>query len=203
MYEEVFMNPLADVNVNTGKEFVSLDEMVQEAAEHDCDAIVNCTGLGSQSLCEDEQLQGARGILYHYDRNCPRWTDPRMVNDAVLGADDPPWGDDQPCYMIPRGDVIVIGGSYLLGDVEDGIRVNEHSRLEQNAHLLGIDTKLAKPVAEWTGFRPYRPGVRLEVDSQFGVSEGIKVVHNYGHGGSGWTVYVGAAKEVARLLGRE
>merc|ERR1712025_906319 len=104
--------------------------------------------------------------------------------------------------MIPRGDVIVIGGSYLLGDVEDGIRVNEHAKLEQNAHLLGIDTKLAKPVAEWTGFRPYRPGVRLEVDSQFGLNEGIKVVHNYGHGGSGWTVYVGAGKEVARLLGR-
>jgi glycine/D-amino acid oxidase-like deaminating enzyme len=33
------------------------------------------------------------------------------------------------------------------------------------------------------------------------VEEGVKLVHNYGHGGSGWTVFCGAAREAASLLG--
>jgi len=203
MYEEIVSNKLAvDVNVNTGKEYTSMDEIVKEAVENDCDAVVNCTGIGSQILCNDTELVGARGIIFHYDRNCARWTDPNMINDAVLGADDSPWGGDQPCYMIPRGDILAVGGSYLLGDKEKGIRLSERMQLEQNANLMGIDTDRAKPIGEWTGFRPYRPGVKLETDTKFGEKEGVKVVHNYGHGGSGWTVFVGAAKEVAKLLGK-
>jgi hypothetical protein len=28
----------------------------------------------------------------------------------------------------------------------------------------------------------------------------MKVIHNYGHGGSGWTVYVGAVHEALSLM---
>ena len=38
---------------------------------------------------------------------------------------------------------------------------------------------------DWVGLRPFRPSVRLERERLGGRS----VVHNYGHGGSGITVF--------------
>ena len=38
---------------------------------------------------------------------------------------------------------------------------------------------------DWVGLRPFRPSVRLERETLGGRS----VVHNYGHGGSGITVF--------------
>lgn len=204
MYKEVMMHPLAvDVNVETGKEFQSTEQMVEEAVQLGCDAVVNCTGLGARTLCQDNSLVGGRGAVLQYDRNCARrmFTDGdiTMTKDVIMTTEEPPWGGEtDPCYIIPRGDVIIVGGTYLEGDTEHAMRPEERARLEQNAHIFGIDTEKAKPTKEWVGFRPCRPSVRLEREEY----EGMPLVHNYGHGGSGWTVYVGAAKEVASLLGR-
>lgn len=52
---------------------------------------------------------------------------------------------------------------------------------------------------EWVGFRPYRPSARLEIDEVYS-EQGVRVVHSFGYGGSGWTVFVGAAKEAVSLL---
>jgi D-amino-acid oxidase len=43
-----------------------------------------------------------------------------------------------------------------------------------------------------TGLRPVRPTVRVEREG--------RVVHNYGHGGAGYTLSWGCAQEVVRLL---
>jgi D-amino-acid oxidase len=43
------------------------------------------------------------------------------------------------------------------------------------------------------GIRPLRATVRLEREG--------KVIHNYGHGGAGFTLSWGCATEVRRLLG--
>jgi D-amino-acid oxidase len=40
--------------------------------------------------------------------------------------------------------------------------------------------------------RPYRPEVRLERDG--------RVIHNYGHGGSGFTLCRGCAEDVVALV---
>ena len=118
-------------------------------------------------------------------------------------ADEGPWGSDSmPSYIIPRGDIIVAGGSYLEGDTEPGLRPTERQRLLQNAKILGIDTDSVQPKGEWTGFRPYRPVSRLEVDTQHSTDD-IRLVHSYGYGGSGWTVYVGCAMDAAELLMKE
>ena len=127
--------------------------------------------------------------------------DGENIHDTAILTEEAPWGTEtEPCYMIPRGDKLVVGGTYLEGDSTVTISPQEESKLIQNAWKVGIDTQKTKPVGEWTGFRPYRPTVRLEIDSHYGKKEGIEFVHNYGHGGSGWTVYIGAAKHVASLL---
>ena len=102
--------------------------------------------------------------------------------------------------MIPRGDIIAVGGTYLEGDGEKSIRNSERERIMQNAHIMGIDIDKTKPVGEWVGFRPFRPTSRLEVEEEISAASGIRVLHNYGYGGSGWTVFVGVAREAAALI---
>lgn len=80
---------------------------------------------------------------------------------------------------------------------ENVITATECERLITNAELLGVDTKNTNRISEWVGFRPSRSTVRLESDESIC---DLKLVHNYGHGGSGWTIFVGAAKNAVRLL---
>jgi D-amino-acid oxidase len=48
------------------------------------------------------------------------------------------------------------------------------------------------------GLRPVRPELRLEAELSHAC--GVPVVHSYGHGGSGWTVFKGVARETAHLV---
>eukprot|EP00977_Amphora_coffeiformis_P000730 scaffold160_cov139-Amphora_coffeaeformis.AAC.7 len=202
-----------DVNVETARRYQSVDEMRADAESLGCDTVVNCTGLGSRQLLGDSSLVGARGVLLQFDRqHCVRNASVAVTalgepttQDAILMAEETPWGNDtHPAYLIARGDTIVVGGTYLEGDEEPTIRDEERARLYRNAGLLGIDTTKSPVIGEWVGFRPYRPTVRCEYDDKYGRgSDGVKVYHNFGHGGSGWTVNVGAAKECANDLLRE
>lgn len=211
MLDEVDSQP-NDVNVETGVYYESIPEMIQDAKELGCDAVVNCTGLGAAKVCNDQELIGGRGVLLQYDReSCVRLPHPpggdpllappqEELVDACVMCESPPWGSEEyPCYMIPRGDTIVIGGTYLEGDSEPSMRPAERERLLESAAILGIDTEASKPKGEWVGFRPYRPTTRVEVDSQYS-SDDLKVVHSYGTGGSGWTVYTGMAKDTTSLI---
>jgi D-amino-acid oxidase len=52
-------------------------------------------------------------------------------------------------------------------------------------------------IAQRVGLRPYRrAGIRLE-SARLG--DGRPVIHNYGHGGAGFTLSWGCAEEVCRL----
>lgn len=203
-----------DVDVQTGVYYDSIPQLLDEAKALGCDAVVNCTGLGAAKLASDTRLVGARGVLLMYDRaTCVRRaipnesTDdpqPQQLHDACIMIDESPWGSDEyPCYIIPRGDdTIVVGGTYLEGDDEPQLRPEERARLLENARLMGIDTEASKPKGEWVGFRPYRSkSSRCEVEGGVGGDRtDVRLVHCYGTGGSGWTVYTGIAKEATRLV---
>src|SRR3569623_1213865 len=113
--------------------FESPQHMIDHAKSLGCNMLVNCTGMGASKLCNDDNLQRGRGVTLHFDR---RTVQRRLTNkrdggsssdepslDAVLATNDPPFApnDDFPCYLIPRGDVLVVGGSFLVGDDEPGI----------------------------------------------------------------------------------
>lgn len=209
--EEVAQNS-DHFHVDNGEYFESIEEMCEKAKSLGCDTLINCTGLGSATVCPDEDsLVGGRGVTLRFDRKTATRRaslyqsqygeiDEATAKDAVVMTSDQPWARDEtmPCYLIPRGDILVVGGTMLKGDTETGIRENEERALLENAHRLGIDTETVSPVHQWTGFRPYRPAVRCEIDEQ--CSNDIKVLHNYGHGGSGWTINIGTAKECVDLL---
>lgn len=199
-----------DVNVETGHYYSSLDEMRDEAAALGCDTVVSCTGLGARQLLGDSHLVGARGVLLQFDRDlCVRNETAALTSngeattsDAVIMAEEAPWGTDtHPAYLIARGDTLVVGGTYLEGDTASTMRDQERGKLYQNARRLGIDVEKSTVRGEWVGFRPYRPTVRCEYDATYSRDRsGVRVFHNYGHGGSGWTVNVGAAKAAADVL---
>jgi hypothetical protein len=55
----------------------------------------------------------------------------------------------------------------------------------------------------WTGYRPLRRcGVRVELDMQATSELGMPVVHNYGHGGSGWTIHYGSCETACDILSK-
>jgi len=205
-----------DVNVETGVYYQSEDELFEEARKFNCTSIVNCTGMGASELCGDSQLIVARGVLLKYDRKtCKRLVSKEEAqdygmtqrHDACIFVDEAPWGTpENPSYMIVRGNYIVIGGTYLKGDTEPTVRPQERKRLLETARLLGIDTDACHPKEEWVGFRPYRQEIRCEIDAKYSDKnvkndfDAIRLVHCYGTGGSGWTVYGGIAKEATRLV---
>jgi len=228
----------ADVNVKTGEEYESIDQMTDAARAMDCDALFNCTGLAAKDIagCESssssqqeiEEFVGGRGVTLRFDRRAAcRRRGVRPVqqregggrgggeggsppdgndgdgldnNDCVVMTQDAPWaGENHPVYLIPRGDVLVVGGTMFKGDTYPDVRDEERKQLLLNAERMGIDTKSSPPVGEWTGFRPYRSKVRVELDDVYS-DDGLKVVHNYGHGGSGWTINVGTARECVDLV---
>jgi len=64
------------------------------------------------------------------------------------------------------------------------------ARILQQARTLGLP--IGRVRTERTGLRPYRLEVRLEREG--------RIIHNYGHGGAGFTLCRGCAVEVASLV---
>lgn len=158
----------------------SLDEALARASR-----VVNCTGLGARELCGDDAMQAVRGQV--------------LVADRVPGLEA--WLDGtaaQPFYVIPRGDEIVLGGTSQAGDerrlpdAQDSASILDGLAARVPA-LAGAGVVVRRVRV---GLRPYRRTVRLEAESR----RGGRLVHNYGHGGSGYTLAWGCAAEVARLL---
>lgn len=70
--------------------------------------------------------------------------------------------------------------------------------------------KQAEVLDHWVGLRPGRVRLRLEAEEAFGEAGGsaaaspsspvLRVVHNYGHGGSGLTLAWGTAGDAVALV---
>ncbi|GMH77103.1 hypothetical protein TrRE_jg13113, partial [Triparma retinervis] len=117
------------VEVKEDVEYTSPGAVKASALSLGCAHIVNCTGLSSSTLLPDPSLLPGRGVLYYYRR-------PEGFNTCALVDDGPVGTDCYPKYVIPRGDVVAVGGTYLEGDYEVGIRDSERLMLEGNAEML-------------------------------------------------------------------
>lgn len=200
MLQEVESHPLLnDIDLEMESPYASMEDAVKDAKTHGCDSIINCTGLGAATLCNDKQLYSGRGVLLSFDRKSTRLdSDGTLTNDAAILSEDG-WGTkEEPVYIIPRGDKLLIGGSFYEGDVHETLRDSERKRLSENARLLGVHPD-EHPTDEWAGMRPCREKVRLELDKE-SKTHGVTIVHCYGHGGSGWTAFVGCARSAVDLL---
>jgi len=167
----------ADGEIHPNVRFETLDDVDAEF-----DLVINCAGIGARELVLDADLESHRGQVAIVPKS-------EGLSAAIVCDDDPLM------YAIPRSNDCVFGGT---NDVSDNLVADPAttSRIVAEAsRVLNIDKPLV--LAERVGLRPFRPsGVRLERDR---LRDGRTVIHNYGHGGAGFTLSWGCAREVLEL----
>ena len=147
-------------------------------ADRPDEVVVNCAGMGSRLLARDVSVRPVRGQVV-------------LVSGVEL---DRWWLDESgPTYVVPRSDVVVVGGTDDDGDWSRTPSPQVATAILERATRLVPALAKAEVVAHRVGLRPVRPEVRLDVEG--------RVVHCYGHGGAGVTLSWGCADEVTRLVG--
>jgi D-amino-acid oxidase len=146
------------------------------------DVVINCAGIGARELLQDLDVEPHRGQVAIV---------PKIANlSCATVCDDAPL-----MYAIPRTHDCVFGGTNDLSDNLAADPATTQQIVAECSRALNIDQP---PVlVERVGLRPFRrPGVRLERDR---LPDGRTVIHNYGHGGAGFTLSWGCAREVLEL----
>ena len=92
---------------------------------------------------------------------------------------------------------VVFGGTHQSSWDTRPSKADHDEILSGAKQLLPAETAGAEHLRDWVGLRPGRPAVRLERERLNGKTE---VIHSYGHGGSGITIFWGCAKEVQGLV---
>lgn len=165
--------------INDNVRFEELDDV-----DPAFDPIVNCAGIGAKTLVRDVDLEPHRGQVAIV---------PRIDHlSCAIVSDDPPL-----MYAIPRANDCVFGGT---NELSENRRVDPAATVRivaECSRVLNIDPP--RVLAERVGLRPYRKlGVRLD---RARLRDGRSVIHNYGHGGSGFTLSWGCARDVVALAG--
>ena len=101
--------------------------------------------------------------------------------------------DDAPLmYAIPRTKDCVFGGTNELSDDRCVDSATTSRIVAECSGVLNIEPP--KVMAARVGLRPFRKsGIRVELDR---LGDRRPVIHNYGHGGAGFTVSWGCAANV-------
>ncbi len=145
--------------------------------------LVNCTGLGARTLCSDSAMFPIRGQIA------------RLAVSGFPRALTVEQGPDAVAYLLPRRGELIAGGTTQRGDWNE--QVDAGTAAEILGKAAGLDPALAgaEVIEHVVGLRPGRESVRLQRDPR----PETRIIHNYGHGGAGFTLAWGCAEEVARL----
>jgi D-amino-acid oxidase len=146
------------------------------------DLVINCAGIGARELANDVDVEPHRGQVAIV---------PKIDNQKCAIVCD----DDPLMYVIPRRNDCVFGGT---NDVSDNLNPDPETTkaiVAECSRVLNIDNP--RVLRERVGLRPFRKsGVRLEKEK---LRDGRAVIHNYGHGGSGFTLSWGCAENISEL----
>lgn len=146
--------------------------------------IVNCAGLGARDLTADETLHPIRGQII-------RIAAPAAHRHLNLTS-----GPLAPAYIFPRRDDCILGGSAEAGNWSLAVDPALAGTILEKCTALEPALHQAEILEHVVGLRPGRAEVRLELER---LSDHSAVIHNYGHGGAGFTLAWGCAEEVASL----
>jgi len=170
-----FLKAGGEINANV--HFENLEDVDPKS-----DLVINCAGIGARELVRDHDLEPHRGQV--------------AIVPRIEGLSTAIVCDNEPLmYAIPRAKDCVFGGTNdvsnnLLADPATTSRI-----IAECSQVLNID----KPpvLAERVGLRPFRrSGVRLQRDR---LRDSRTIIHNYGHGGAGFTLSWGCATHVLEL----
>ena len=160
--------------INEGVHFEKLEDVDPKFG-----VVINCAGIGARDLVHDVDLEPHRGQVAIV---------PKIDNlNCAIVCDDAPL-----MYAIPRTNDCVFGGTNEISDDLD-VDPASTSRIVAECSCV-LEIKNPRVLNERVGLRPFRKsGVRLEREK---LPDSRTVIHNYGHGGSGFTLSWGCAENV-------
>ncbi|MEW6143454.1 MAG: FAD-dependent oxidoreductase [Thermodesulfobacteriota bacterium] len=161
------------------REAVSLEEIYGEGQ-----LLINCTGLGSRRLCRDGSTFPIRGQIVIVKN---------IGLERIVSVDS---GRLAPIYIVPRDEDCILGGTAEEGDWDLNIDPDTSDKILTKCIAIEPSLANAEIIGHKVGLRPGRTEVRLELEELPG---GGAVIHDYGHGGAGFTLSWGCAEEVLRL----
>jgi D-amino-acid oxidase len=200
-----------------------LREFIQNAANPQAsdriDAFVLAAGIFSHKLTHDATEESAISPCGRPENSPVRgnlvFVKPKQdIREVHLFQHGLAWHDQEPRYVVPREDYVVLGGTYETRSPRVKITSNKVAEPDPIAcnKILEDCKELVPQLRECevirygysAGFRPNRlRGPRVEVlpaDVDF-FGKGVTIAYCYGHGGSGVTFSWGCANEVALSLG--
>lgn len=165
--------------------------------DHEAHLIVNATGLGARELADDPDVYPVRGAIKRIDNT--RSGRFRHLNDAYLAPAqrDSKNRPTKTIFIVPRNDDVLYVGSIIqpnnnvmnLTPDSPEVEVMWNRAIDFLPSLANANTFPGFPFAQ--GLRPFtRRNVKVRADED----ANFPLVHNYGHGGSGWTLGVGTAR---------
>ena len=160
----------------------SLEEVVDDGWS---ELVVNCAGLAARELAADPTVYPVRGQIV------------RVTNPGLTMSMRDEFHPAGRAYIHPRTDDCILGGTLDEHRWDTGI---DHVQAESIlARCTELEPRLvdARVLEHVVGLRPARPTVRVE-ESATG-SGRARLLHNYGHGGSGVTLGWGCALDLAAL----
>ncbi len=143
--------------------------------------VINCTGVGARTLAEDEEVYPIRGQIVKV--HAPD------VTTCIL---------DQgvPTYVAPRADGVILGGTAQNDNWNMEADTGTAEAILDRCKTLLPELRDAEVIEHIVGLRPGRASVRLELEQ---LDDELTLIHNYGHGGAGFTLSWGCAQEVVQL----
>ncbi|CAI4226133.1 unnamed protein product [Auanema sp. JU1783] len=159
----------------------SLDEI----AEDGYSVVVNCAGINGGKLAGDDYgVFPIRGILLKVDAP---WQKHFLYRD--FGT-----------FTIPMIDSVVVGTVKQENGTDPLLSSEEQAEVWGRYTALQPSFKNVKVIGSYVGFRPGREKIRVESQLRITKSgKAYKAVHNYGHGGNGFTLGWGTGEHAARL----
>jgi D-amino-acid oxidase len=171
--------------------FLSRGGVIRQEEVHSLDdldrpVVVNCTGLGAGKLTPDPEVYPISGHMVVVE-----------AKPGLRGLMDE-HGKKGLAYVFPRPDLCKLGGTAVEHDWNESPDPATIEAILARCRKMEpglIDTEV---IGAYKGLRPGRRAIRFEMER---AGPGRLIFHNYGHGGSGYTVSWGGAQELAEALG--
>lgn len=158
--------------------------VVESLADLDADLVAHCTGVGARRLAGDETVRPVKG--QHVVVENPG------LKGFFLGVTFGP----QNAGWHPYGNHVLLGGVRVEDDWDPAPSPDLARGILQRCIEVEPRLASAKVLTHRAGLRPGRPSVRLETE----ISGSTKIVHNYGHDGTGVLQSWGCAAQATELL---
>jgi D-amino-acid oxidase len=170
--------------------FRSLGGVIKQKELHSFDGlddpvVINCTGLGARQLAQDPEVFPISGHMAVVKEKHPI----RCFFDEH--------GKNALAYVFPRPDVCKLGGTAVDHDWNENPDPDTIQSIIARCQDMEPRLADAEVIGAYVGHRPGRRQIRFEKEV---IGPGRFIFHNYGHGGSGYTVSWGCANELVENL---